>query len=419
MVTPFPSRLSSGRTSQRWPRPLDRGIFPPSGFRWGMCLGFLISAAACAPEGTDPTIPFARELDEAVRGALEGGQGDHDLGLSASVFVPGFRIWSGVAGHSHPGVPVSSATLFDVGSVAKTFEAALVLDLAEEGLVILDDPISNWLPPLRNVDGGITVRQLLNHTSGVFNVFENPAFPWVGPDVDYAREWGLEEAFEAFVLEPYGAPGSVQHYSSTNYRLVTAIVEEATGQGVPRGVEDRFLKPLGLIHTRMTMGSPPPNRFALAHPMVDVDGDGVLNDLDGHSRSWIASLTHPVLFTTPNDLVRWILALYHDRTVLTRSSLDAMLTYPEPDELDPEGARYGLGVVDFSRILGMNVIGHAGSALGYSAAALYLQDYGVAVAWAINTGESPTDLADAIMGRVWREFSSVVRQNLELSSQLP
>ena len=183
-------------------------------------------------------------------------------------------------------------------------------------------------------------------------------------------------------------------------------------QPVPEGIEGRFLKPLGLDHTHMTTGPPPPSRFILAHPRVDVDEDGVLDDLADHSRTWIASLTHPVLFTTPTDLVRWISALYHDHAVLNEQSLEAMLTYPQPERLDPEGGKYGLGVVDFSEILGTNVIGHAGSALGYSAAALYMPDHGVAIAWAINTGESPRELANAIMGNAWRGLSTVVLEHL-------
>ena len=382
--------------------------------RW--LLAFALSAAACAPDRgsvrPDPPLPFAQELQDAVVDALDDGRGSHQLGLSVAVFVPGFEIWSGVAGTSHPGVPVTPTTLFDVGSVAKSFEAALALALADEGVFGLDDPVSDWLPPLPHVDGAITIRQLLNHTSGVFNVFENPVFPWVGADVDYTREWGLEEMFSTFVLEPYGRPGTVQHYSSTNYRLLTVILEEATGQSVPQGIRDRFLEPLGLHDAYMTMGDPPPEGFQVAHPMVDVDEDGTLEDIAGHSLRWVASLTHPALFTTPTDLVRWMSALYHRRTVLSGHSLEAMLTYPHPEVLDPEGGRYGLGVVDFSEILGTEVFGHAGSALGYSAAALYLPDLGVAIAWAINTGESPPELAGTLMASVWRSVSAVVLRNL-------
>jgi len=310
---------------------------------------------------------------------------------------------------------MSSATLFDVGSVAKNLEASLALVLVEENAMGLDDPISTWLPPLRNVDGSITVRQLLNHTSGVFNVFENPAFPWVGTDVDRTREWSLEETFSTFVLDPYGPPGAIQHYSSTNYRLLTTILERVTGRSVPQEIQDRFLAPLGLEHSWMTMGSLPPDRLSLAHPWADLDRDGVMEDLGDYSRVWVASLTHPVLFSTPTDLVGWLCALYRDRTVLDPSSLHAMLVLPQPDVLDPEGGRYGLGVVDFSQILGANVIGHAGSALGFSAAALYLPDHGVALAWAINTGESPADLAGAFMGRVWEGLSGVLFTHLEPS----
>jgi D-alanyl-D-alanine carboxypeptidase len=357
-------------------------------------------------------IPFAAELQEAIEEALAEGRGDFDLALSAAVFVPRYLAWTGVAGPSATGAVVTTNTLFDVGSVAKTFEAALVLILAKEGVLSLDSPISNWLPPLQNVDPSITLRQLLNHTSGVFNVFEHPNFPWVGADVDHARVWGMDEVFSHFVLEPYGAPGSVQHYSSTNYRLVTAILEAATGQSVPELMEDRILLPLGLHHTHMTMGAWPPGRFDVAHPMVDMDLDGVLDDLTGRSRSWVATLTHPVLFSTPADLVRWTTALFHDREVLSPTALEAMLTFPDTPELDPDGDRYGLGVVGFSERLGVQVIGHAGSALGYSAAALYLPEYGAALAWAINTGESPADLAATLMGRTWTSLLAVLRTEL-------
>lgn len=82
------------------------------------------------------------------------------------------------------------------------------------------------------------------------------------------------------------------------------------------------------------------------------------------------------------------------------------------ESLNHGRGEYDLGVVDFSGILGWNVLGHAGSALGYSAAALYLPDSGVVMAWAVNTGESPPELANTIMGIVWRSLSSVIFQNL-------
>jgi D-alanyl-D-alanine carboxypeptidase len=298
--------------------------------------------------------------------------------------------------------------VFQMGSIAKTFEAALALQLAEEGLLELDVPIATWLPPLNHVDRAITVRQLLNHTSGVFNVFEHPDFPWVGPGVDYARQWKLAEVFGRFVSEPYGPPGYAQHYSSTNYLLLTAILEQVLNDPVPPEIARRFFEPLGFDRAFMSMGALPPEPFAVAHPWVDVDLDGELEDLNGVPQTWIASLAHPVLYARPSEIARWMDALFQEGVVLSERSLGEMLSIPDMALPDPEGGRYGLGIVDFSDVLGVNVIGHGGSALGYSAAALYLPDEGISLAWAINTGESPRELADSMMMKTWEALSGVM-----------
>jgi CubicO group peptidase (beta-lactamase class C family) len=302
--------------------------------------------------------------------------------------------------------------LFDVGSIQKNFEAALALKLVEDGKLDLEDPVSKYLPALANVAGEITLCQLLNHTSGIYNVFEHPDFPWVGAEVDYARQWGIEEVCNNFVLEPYGPAGDVQHYSSTNYLLITAIIEEVSGSSVPDEVERYFLKPMKLEHTYISMGKTPPATYKVAHPWVDVDQDGVLDDLYGVPQTWKASLTHPVMYATAEDLVRWTQALYHEGSVISPNSMEEMLTYPETELGDPGGGLYGLGVVDYQAVLGMPAIGHGGSALGYSAAALYLPEDGISVAWLINTGESPPELAGQMMGDTWSVFSEALKRNL-------
>ena len=353
-------------------------------------------------------LPCSEQLQFALDQSLMDGQGGYQLGVSAAIIVPGYPPWAGVSGFSQPGVPVTTDMVFNVGSIVKSFEAALALDLAEAGEIDLDDPISTWLPEYRNIDPAVTVRQLLDHTSGVFNVFEHQDFPWVGPDVDYEKRWRLEEVIDLFVSEPYGPPGYAQHYSSTNYLLLTKILEQILEAPVPMEVENRFLEPLTLEHAYMSMGALPPATIPVANPWVDVNLDGELEELSGGSQTWIASMTHPVLYAAPADIARWMDALYQKREVLPAISLQEMLTFPETLMPDPEGRRYGLGVVDFSEILGVNVIGHGGSALGYSAAALYLPDAGVSLAWAINTGESPRQLADTLMTNTWEALSGVV-----------
>jgi D-alanyl-D-alanine carboxypeptidase len=362
-------------------------------------------------EASLPELPYASKLQEAIDQALQTDRGSHELGISAAVVVPGYRTWTGCSGISLPGVPITTDMLFDAGSIEKNFEAALALRLAEDGALDLDDPISKYLPSYPNVDGKITIRQLLNHTSGVFNVFEHPDFPWVGAGVDYSKNWELEEVLNSYVLEPYGLPGYAQHYSSTNYLLLTAIIEKVSGASVPDELKRRFLKPMKLEHTFVSMGQPPLEKFSVAHPWVDFDRDGKLDDLYRIPLTWKATLTHPVMFSTPGDLARWMQALYHERTVLSPSSLAEMLTYPEVALRDPDGGIYGLGVVDYSDLLGVRVIGHGGSALGYSAAAVYLPEYGISMAWMVNTGESPRELAERIMTKAWSALSEVLRTN--------
>jgi D-alanyl-D-alanine carboxypeptidase len=301
--------------------------------------------------------------------------------------------------------------IFDVGSIEKSFQAAVLLKLAAACRLDLDEPISAYFPDLTNVDGNATIRQLLDHTSGIFNVFEHPEFPWLGSDVDYSRRWELEEVFRTFVRSPYGPPGHVQHYSSTNYLLATKIIEDVTRNSVPLEIHQRFLEPMKLRHTLTSMGVDPTVGDSVVHGWVDIDSDGVLEDVYGIPNTWKVSLTHPVMFSTAGDLARWIHSLYHDRTVLDSSLVGEMLTIPEADQRDPEGGLYGLGVVDYSNILDEQAIGHLGSSLGYTAAALYLPEYEVSVAWLINTGQSPHDLAARLMRETWSSVIKLVKNN--------
>jgi len=358
-------------------------------------------------------LPFTHDLQRAIDQALLAGGNGFDLGISAAVFVPEYQVWTGVAGHSQPGVLISEDMIFGVGSIAKNFMAALVLKLAEEGVLDLDGEISQWVPALPNIDQSITIRQLLNHTSGIRNVFDHSDFPWVGLDVDYSKLWDIEDVFSSFVLEPYGLPGSVQRYASTNYQLVATIIENSTGFTAPDVLARYFLQPLSLGHTVLIMGGTPPAHFSVAHPWADMDLDGRLDDLAGISRNWIASLTHPVLYSTPENLTRWMNAMYRDHSILSQNSLEQMLTFPEVADPDPEGMQYGLGVIDLTDWMDIPTIGHTGSAPGYTAAALYMPDLGVSAAVTINTGESPPDLGGSLLSHAWTRLSRVIAAQLE------
>jgi CubicO group peptidase (beta-lactamase class C family) len=125
--------------------------------------------------GSENNFPFAKSLQKALNIATKIGNGK---GISASIIIPNKGSWTGVSGISHENTPVSPDMLFNIASVGKNFLATLVLKLCEEGVLRLDDPLHKWLPDYPNIDNRITIRQLLNHTSGIFDFVEHPKSPY-------------------------------------------------------------------------------------------------------------------------------------------------------------------------------------------------------------------------------------------------
>jgi D-alanyl-D-alanine carboxypeptidase len=111
--------------------------------------------------------------------------------------------------------------LFGTGSITKNFVAALTMKLAEEKILTLDDPLSDWLPAYPYIDGRITIRQLLNHTSGHYMFWDNDSL-WDELNKDRTIIWTPEEIL-AYIREPYFVPGEGWHYSNTNYLLMAMI----------------------------------------------------------------------------------------------------------------------------------------------------------------------------------------------------
>ena len=167
-------------------------------------------------------------------------------GVSAAVILGDGSRWAGVSGRSSvvPDQSVAPATSFVVGSITKTFVASLILELRDDGLLALDDPLSLWLPDYPN-SAGITLRQLLSHTSGVFDYFAHPDYP-EAVFSDPSRSWAPEEILATFPHAPYFAPGTGYRYSNTNFVLLGLVAEAAGGAPIGQQLRTRFWQPLGL-----------------------------------------------------------------------------------------------------------------------------------------------------------------------------
>lgn len=168
--------------------------------------------------------------------------------------------WRGAAGVSDlaTGRPAEADGRFRIGSVTKVFVSTVLLQLVGEGRLRLDDPVERHLPGVVPNGAAITVRQLLNHTSGLFNHTEDTRFLVTNEAEleDYAHgTWRYRdyrpEQLAAVSAEhpPYFAPGQGWHYSNTNYVLAGMIVRKVTGRAWQQEVERRIVRPLHLADT--------------------------------------------------------------------------------------------------------------------------------------------------------------------------
>jgi len=337
-------------------------------------------------------LPFAQELQQALENGLEQYGG---IGISAAVIIPGYKMWSGVSGVSHGSVPIKTDTLFSAGSINKMYTAVTILQLAEEGVLSLDDPINKWLPEYPQVDGSITIRQLLNHTGGVFDMVRHPDY-WGAMLKDTNKVWAPEEIIQNFLLEPYFPKGTDWHYSTPGYILLRMIIKEATGLEAASAYRERLFTPLALEHTYVAGQEELPGNTA--HGWFDTDGDGSYDDLPSFT-SFDTGIGGAV-YATPEDLALWSHALFSEGRLLNENSFEQMLTFHSPTPGEPLVVGYGLGVVIFNPELfnGLKIWGHSGNAPGYAAACFYLPEYDVSIGMMVNThaGETMPTIVDVL-----------------------
>lgn len=168
-------------------------------------------------------------------------------GASAAVLVPGVGIWKGTYGYSYASNPVRTDMLFGIGSNTKTYVSTIMLRLQEMDSLDLDDSIGTWIHDQPNISGQITIRQMLNHTSGLFNYTNNTAFYQrinSNPSAIYALTDMLE-----FVKEPVFAVGTSWGYSNTNYLLAGIIIEKVMNKPFNVVLKDLITGPQSLDQT--------------------------------------------------------------------------------------------------------------------------------------------------------------------------
>lgn len=284
--------------------------------------------------------------------------------------------WTGSAGAAEIGhdAPPPVDGHVRVGSNTKTFVATVALRLVDEGRIDLDTPAAQYLPEL-GIDPRVTVRMLLQHTSGIFN-FTGEYYPdgtvVAGiPATTAGKEW-VDHRFTTYAAEDLVRlalskparfePGTDWSYSNTNYAIVRLLVEKVTGRPLADAMRRLVVEPLGLTGTTQ-----PTTETAIAEPHAhayyryEEDGTERTVDVTEQNPSWISSGGD--MISTSADLQTFLVALVTGR-VLPAGLLDEMLTTrttPIP------GMGYGLGV--FVQDLGPDgtVVTHNGGAAGHAA----------------------------------------------------
>ena len=368
------------------------------------CTALLLAGCSRSPasfaELLQTELPYADELQAALD---EGVQSTGVVGVSAAIIVDGEGIWSGVSGESYPGHPVAPDMLFDMGSAGKMLVGPLVVKLAEEGLLSLDDPIRDYLPDFPYADGDITIRQLLNHTSGLYMMVNSPNGPFRTPfaQIDHQKWWTIAEIFTDLGGEPYHPPGQGYCYTQAGYQIATLIVEEVTGETTAEQIRTRLLDPLDIDGMVLDYTAPLPGGFEIAHPWLDLDYDGEYEDIHNYSRNWITSLSRIYSHTTAQDFAIWGHALFTGE-VLNQESMDLLLDFYRTDDWCGDEAfliGYGMGVQDFNPAIthGQPAWGHLGSIQGSRAMLAHLHQQGITMVVLTNTD---TDNAMAVVDRL-------------------
>src|SRR3954452_997445 len=308
---------------------------------------------AATPAATASAAPH--RLDRAeLQHALDAVAGSGAPGAIALV-RDGRRSLRLVSGYENLATrrPMRPRDRFRVGSVTKSFVATVVLQLAGEGRLALDDTVERWLPGLVPGGAGITIRQLLNHTSGLRD-YADDAFVR-GMLADRRSVWAPRDLIALGTRHaPLFPPGARVAYSSTGYIALGLIVEATTGRPLAAELRRRIIAPLHLRAT--SLDAKPPIAGHHAHGYTRYHGGRRPLDISdiGQSFAWAAG----ALVSTTDDLARFYRALLDGR-LLRRDMLATMRTTVPADE-----QRWGLGLIQTPHRCGPSW-GHGGETLGY------------------------------------------------------
>lgn len=308
-------------------------------------------------------------------------------GIMMAIQDTSHGMWSGASGKADLGnnIDLMPCNITRVGSTVKTFTAVTILLLQEEHKLDLDDPITKYLSPdyLEGIEnaGQSTVRQLLQHSSGIYNYIVNLKFQTSSLN-NLTKVWQPEELLSyARNKKASFAPGTDVLYSNTNYILLGRIIEEIEQKPFYEVFEEKIFRPLNLSATSCAAKDPVPNGIIRGY----VDFYSNLDVINAtYYSGWDYYTADGGLISNPVDLCTFLNTLFNG-DILSPESLNEMINWQTPrGQIQQDySVQYGLGIFRMETPYG-EAYTHSGDAIGYAAAMFYFPRQHTTISWAVN-----------------------------------
>ena len=303
------------------------------------------------PANKNDRIALFRESVDKILNQLDRKQGP---GMAVWVEVDGevvYSKWAGLA-QREKRIPIDGDTTFELASASKPLTAALVIQLAEAGLLQLDDAAIKWLPQLPPVWGTITIRNLLNQTAGI---------PDYMSQINSTKLLGLDGLTNKQLLQRWETgnrlnfnPGTQIEYSNSNYVLLAEIASSACGTGFGQCLRERIFEPLGMTHTRVESEDSSRGEVLALNYALSKKTKGILLKTEGPTG----------IYSSLNDIALWLQA-YQAGKIVSKAGTTLMTTPVLSSPVFESGERYGMGWVLPPEDKKIGSYTHAGQKDGY------------------------------------------------------
>jgi CubicO group peptidase (beta-lactamase class C family) len=273
-------------------------------------------------------------------------------------------------------IPMPVDAVFEIGSVTKQFTAVAILQLRDAGKLSLDDEITKWLPDFDTRGNKVTLRRLLDHTSGIKGLTEMPEFGILASNGRFPRD----SAYALIKRYPFEfRTGEAQIYNNSAFWLLGLVVEKASGGSYEDYVEKKLFEPLGMKHSMYCNSGENVERRAHGYQVQN----GQIRRAPTNVHTWPFSAGS--ICSTAGDMITWLQAL-HGGKVLSAKSYAELIT---PSKLnDGTPLRYSMGLAVGPDVRGLNYIGHGGSIGGFTAEAGWYPDAKAAVVVLMNSNSN-------------------------------